>query len=531
MRQSLLLCLALLLGAGTYSQLTIQSGATFFIQSGATVTVQGDVSSQANIQGPGVLQMKGSALQTLNMNGFSLDNLQIDNGNNVILGGAALINTNLTFTTGKLQLSTFDLSLSNVATITGADNTKYCISNSTGRLIKNGLSTAFTFPVGFDATTYNPLTLTQNGAVDNMGVRVLQEVLQNGNAGSPFIKEIVRASWAITEGTGGGSNLNMTAQWNGTDEAPGFNRTKTGISFYDGVGWDMTNAMTAAAAGAGPYTISRNSVTNLGTFAVGTRPVLISLLASPRIILQAAFNGVDMNDQLRAAGIIPLGEPYTGLTSFVHSGSGGGETVASADLSNQAGNSVVDWLYAQLHRSSDGVVINTRAVLLQRDGDIVDINGLGAVVNHINFAGELAGSYYISLRHRNHLGVRTNGLIALSRTVTTTTNLDFTNNLGNALPAAGNNAMASLAGGAFGLWGGNAQINNNIRYIGPSNDQNALLNGCLGGIVGNTINGYNVCDLNMNGQVRYIGPQNDQNFLLNTVLLGIVGAIVNSAPF
>ena len=172
MRQSFLLCLALLLGAGTYSQLTIQSGATFFIQSGATVTVQGDVNSLANIQGPGVLQMKGSALQTLNMGGFSLDNLQIDNGNNVVLGGAALINTNLTFTTGKLQLSTFDLSLSNVATITGNDNTKYCITNSTGRLVKNGLTTAFTFPVGFDATTYNPLTLTQNGAVDNMGVRV-----------------------------------------------------------------------------------------------------------------------------------------------------------------------------------------------------------------------------------------------------------------------------------------------------------------------------------------------------------------------
>jgi len=529
MKQSLLLCFALLIGAGTFSQLTVQSGATFFIQSGATVTVQGDVNSQANIQGPGVLQMKGSALQTLNMNGFSLDNLQIDNANNVVLGGAALLNTNLTFTTGKLQLSTFDLNLSNTATITGYDATKYCISNSTGRLVRNGLSTAFTFPVGFDATTYNPLTVTQNGTVDNIGVRVNQEVLQNGTSGSPFIKEVVKASWAITEGTPGGSNLNMTSQWASSDEAPGFNRNKTGISYYDGVGWDMTNAMTAAAAGAGPYTVTRNGVTNLGTFAVGTRPVLISLFVSPKIWLQAAYNGVDMNDQLRAAGIIPLTDPYAGIATFTHSGSGGGETVASADLSNLAGNSIVDWVFAQLHRSSDGVVISTRAVLLQKDGDVVDIDGTGAVTNQINFAGELAGNYYVSIRHRNHLGVRSAGLLALLRTSTTA--LDFRGSLASALPAAGNNAMVGLSGGVFGLWGGNAAVNANIKYIGPQNDQNALLNGCLLGVVGATINGYNVCDLNMNGQVKYIGPQNDQNFLLNTVLLGIVGSTINGAIF
>jgi len=79
--------------------------------------------------------------------------------------------------------------------------------------------------------------------------------------------------------------------------------------------------------------------------------------------------------------------------------------------------------------------------------------------------------------------------------------------------------------------GGNANSNTNIKYIGPSNDQNTLLNTCLSGVVGATVSGYYNCDLNMNGQIKYIGPGNDQNFLLNIVLGGIVGTTINQAIF
>jgi hypothetical protein len=127
---------------GLNAQLNIQSGATFFIQSGATVTVQGDVTSNADIQGPGVLQLKGTALQTVNMNGFSVQNVQIDNTNNISLAGAATIGTNLSFTTGRVLLNGFDLNLASAATLTGFDNSKYFVTNGAGRLVKNSLSTA-----------------------------------------------------------------------------------------------------------------------------------------------------------------------------------------------------------------------------------------------------------------------------------------------------------------------------------------------------------------------------------------------------
>jgi hypothetical protein len=45
--------------------------AQFFIQPGASVTVQGDVTSNTDIQGTGKLVLKGSANQNVNMGGFS----------------------------------------------------------------------------------------------------------------------------------------------------------------------------------------------------------------------------------------------------------------------------------------------------------------------------------------------------------------------------------------------------------------------------------------------------------------------------
>ena len=529
MKRIYLLFLFAMLSAGSYAQLTIQSGATFFIQGGATVTVQGDVTSLADIQGTGLLQMKGSSLQTVNMNGFSIPNIEIDNASNVALGGAATIGSSFLFTTGKVQLNGFDLSLASAATLTGYDNSKYFVTNSTGRLVRNSLGAAFIYPVGFDVTTYNPVTLTQAGTPDNIGVRCLQNVLSGGTTGGPFVKEVVDASWAVTEGLAGGSNLTMTSTWNGTDELTGFNRTKTGISYYDGIGWDMTNLVTGASAGAGPYTITRSSVTTLangGIFAVGTRPVLIQLLVAPRALLQGAYSaGGIMNDVLRSGSLIPLTEPYTGLTNFTHSGSGGLETIPSSVLATTGtNNDIVDWAFAELRDGSTGTVKSTRAVLIEKDGDLVDVDGTNTKTNFINFAGEIAGNYYVSIRHRNHLGVRTPSNITLNRT--TATGYNFTTAATQALGSI----QANLGGGFFGLYGGNANGNNNVRYGGPSNDEDQLLNISLSGNKNGIINGYNKADLNMNGVLRYGGPQNDENFLLNIVLGGNKNLILTQ-PF
>ena len=61
--------------------------ATFTIQSGATVTVQGDVTSNTDILGTGKVILKGTANQNVNMGGFTIPNIEIDNTANVTLTG------------------------------------------------------------------------------------------------------------------------------------------------------------------------------------------------------------------------------------------------------------------------------------------------------------------------------------------------------------------------------------------------------------------------------------------------------------
>src|SRR5512137_241867 len=114
-----------IISLATQAQLTVQSGATLFIDAGASVTVQGDLVSNANITGTGKIIMKGTALQNLNMNGFTIPNLDIDNTNNVALGGETRVSGVLSFVNGKLQLGNYNFVLTGTGSHTGAGAGKF----------------------------------------------------------------------------------------------------------------------------------------------------------------------------------------------------------------------------------------------------------------------------------------------------------------------------------------------------------------------------------------------------------------------
>jgi len=87
------------------------NNAQFYIQTGATVTVQGDVTSNVDIQGAGKVILQGSGNQNVNMGGFSIPNLQINNTNNVTLTGNAGVADSLIFTNGHILLGAFNLAI------------------------------------------------------------------------------------------------------------------------------------------------------------------------------------------------------------------------------------------------------------------------------------------------------------------------------------------------------------------------------------------------------------------------------------
>lgn len=518
--------------ANTASAQLFIDNAQFFIQTGATVTVQGDVTSNVDILGPGKLILKGTSNQNLSMGGSNIPNLEVDNTNNATLTSAAKISGDLLFTNGKLILSNSNLALGSSATITNATTSKYVVTSGTGKLIKASLGgTPFTYPVGNSITTYNPVTISNSGVADSIGVRCLANALSLGTTGTAFTKEVVDASWDVTESVAGGSNLSLTANWATSDQLTGFSTAKAGISYYvtspaANVGWDLLNTgLTAAAAGTPNSSVTRSSITSLGTFAVGFRPVLSPLLVEPKVYLQGAYNTTNnnMNTSLATLGVIPTTEPYTGMTGYTHIGSGGGETVSSAAVFTS--NNVVDWVFVSLHDAVTNAVVSTRSALLKNDGTILETDG-----TPLSMGGNLPGNYYFSVRHRNHIGVRTAASQNLSNAKVTKFSYNFASGLGQALAPvapATNAAMTNKYGASittpnYMLFAGDANPNKNVRYTGAGNDENALLNNAplSGNKVTPSANGYYFSDFNLNGNVRYTGAANDENILLNISLLG-----------
>ena len=190
-------------------------------------------------------------------------------------------------------------------------------------------------------------------------------------------------------------------------------------------------------------------------------------------------------------------------------------------------NDIVDWVFIELRSSTvspGNTVLQTRSALLQRDGDVVDVDGKSPVV----FNSVADGNYTIAIRHRNHLGISTDpatNLIALSEATSTTTLVDFTTATDANIygPAS---AYGIALNGKNILWGGNANVNGNVRYNGVANDKDYILLTALSNNVALIINNvYNAADLNMNRNVRYNGVGNDKDFILLTVLGNNVAGI------
>ena len=226
-----------------------------------------------------------------------------------------------------------------------------------------------------------------------------------------------------------------------------------------------------------------------------------------RIFLDGPFNGTNMNDALRSSGLLPLTEPYTAL-GFLAGDPGGGEQVAPSVLMTTGPNAIVDWIMLAL-RDDDPPYPRKklRMALLQRDGDVVDLDG----VSPVRFS-QLPGAYFLELRHRNHMGIMTALPMAEVPTGTLVT-VDFTS-AGTA--CYGTNARKQ-SGSTMLMWAGNTVNNGFLSYTGSANDRDKILV-AVGSTTPNfTFIGYSVEDVNLNGTISYAGSFNDRDPILVNV--------------
>jgi uncharacterized repeat protein (TIGR03806 family) len=228
---------------------------------------------------------------------------------------------------------------------------------------------------------------------------------------------------------------------------------------------------------------------------------------APKVFLEGAYDGGQLNDDLRVNSYIPMTEPYSSIYPLVNAG---GENTVPSMLDTLHSNRAVDWILIELRDGNDSTaVVTSKPGLLFADGTVQSATG-----GPVKLAAS-PGEYFVVIRHRNHLGVMTNGSYGLGYEPTT---IDFTD---PALPLYGQ-SPTRIVNGVRLLWTGDVTADGKLKYIGSNNDRDAILLRIGGSIPTNVISGYYSEDVNLDGEVKYVGTQNDRD----QVLLNIGGSSV-----
>ena len=160
-----------------------------------------------------------------------------------------------------------------------------------------------------------------------------------------------------------------------------------------------------------------------------------------RVILQGPYNGTVMLTALSESELIPDSQPYN-ISPWNYTGD---------EKINSIPTTMVDWVLVELRNADDPAqVVSTRAGLLRSDGSIMEPDGtLG-----VTFKNILYGSYYIAIRHRNHLAVMSSSPVLFSPDNDL---YDFTTSISKAYGQDG--MMQDTSSGVFMMYSGDGNGN------------------------------------------------------------------------
>lgn len=343
------------------SAITIQNGGT--LNNLGTVILSGNLINQnagASGLGAGTISMSGTALQIISGQNI-FGNLTLNNAAGVNLNGSTTVNGVFTFTNGRLNLLTHNLTMGTAATVAGTPSASAMVAaTGTGQLRKSFSSAgSFSFPVG-----------------DNIGTAEYTPVTVNFTGGSFGSNNYV------------GVNLSNTAY-------PGASGSY--INRYWDVGQSGITAFTCNAT----FKYMQADV-------VGTESQIFSLRVTPSSVVYYVASNTT-TDILTTNGLAEFGT-FTGiqqlasktvnlavLTEGLYNGAG---TLRQAQ--NESGNQfpglTADQIAIELHSSG------SYANKLFTTGN-VNLSTAGTSV--FSIPGIFNGSYYVTVRHRNSIETTT----------------------------------------------------------------------------------------------------------------------------
>ena len=207
-----------------------------------------------------------------------------------------------------------------------------------------------------------------------------------------------------------------------------------------------------------------------------------SVKVATKAFLQGPYIEEDtlMNDQLRIDGVIPMQTPYASPNFKFASVD---ENVEQESVLEVAGpDAVLDWVYIELVEIGSDTAIAGGSYLLQRDGDIVEKDGVSEVV----FKDAPPGMYKLAVYHRNHLPILTHDDVFMI--VDGIANLDLTQDISYVV--GGQNAVIQV-GGRYLMISGDVDQNGQVQNTDIIQSMPKI-----------GLSGYLPEDVDMNGQVQ-----------------------------
>jgi len=150
--------------------------------------------------------------------------------------------------------------------------------------------------------------------------------------------------------------------------------------------------------------------------APATGGVSLKISLEGKLWLQGYFNNQThkMSNELVSQNILPLSQPFNGAPWNYN----GSETITNIPAGT------IDWLLLELRAENNPeLVVERKAVLINENGEIMDISGDQTV----QFDIEQAGEYYVSVHQKSHLRIRTSQPLSFSLFQPTDMDLRYVN--------------------------------------------------------------------------------------------------------
>lgn len=395
----------------------INNGATITVQSGATLRVEtnfenngtGVITNNGTIEvmgnftnagtatltpAVGLVKFIGTTNSALNTGGDALNNVEMAKTTatgTVTLAAAATINGNLNFTgtASNVVLGAFDLTLGSSSTVGTPGANGYVITNGAGSLVKRVAGNGtFNFPVGDDATDYSPVSVAFTGGGYSGTSEIRSRVLDVVHPNKPAEADsYLTRYWDIDA-------ANITAPYAATMVGTYVSGDNVGTQArIKGASFSTPNWVFTGAATNGTSTVT-GTTTNLSADFTGMNALnkldITALLRGP---MPGAGTSMTNDLQTYVPLLLPTTSPY------------GAPTSTYGDIGNPSGvaGPVTDWVKVEVRSDANpGTILETRSLLLQTDGSIVDVTGA------VPYFKDQTQAVRVAINHRNHLSILSN---------------------------------------------------------------------------------------------------------------------------